>query len=198
MNNPRESPRSIQYLYRWSWGRWRVSEAHTISLSRTFWFTAPGWLNDLPSPIRIADSLTIFKRPLKTHLFRHYLTSSLKKKNFSLYLFLPFLACISTLTLNVEHTTLFTLFIHHTYLFFFISNLHISDLYTHNCLYYILCFCYFVHCIFVYYYFIICVMLLSFCCTVELLSLQQIPRMCKHTWPIKLILILILILIVLI
>ncbi len=36
------------------------------------------------------------------------------------------------------------------------------------------------------------VLLLSFCCTVELLSLQQIPRMCKHTWPIKLILILIL------
>ncbi len=65
------------------------------------------------------------------------------------------------LTLNVEHTTLFTLFIHHTY-FFFISILHISDLYTHNCLYYILCFCYFVHCLFVYYSFIICV--LSCCC----------------------------------
>ncbi len=65
------------------------------------------------------------------------------------------------LTLNVEHTTLFTLFIHHTY-FFFISNLHISDLYTHKCLYYILCFCYFVHCLFVYYSFIICV--LSCCC----------------------------------
>ncbi len=26
---------------------------------------------------------------------------------------------------------------------------HISDLYTHNCLYYTLCFCYFVHCLFV-------------------------------------------------
>ncbi len=68
------------------------------------------------------------------------------------------------LTLNMEHTTLFTLFIHllitHTY--FFISNLHISDLYTHNCLYYILCFCYFVYCLFVYYCFIICV--LSCCC----------------------------------
>ncbi len=66
------------------------------------------------------------------------------------------------LTLNVEHTTLHYLFITHTY--FFISILHISDLYTHNCLYYILCFCYFVHCLFVqvYYYFIICV--LSCCC----------------------------------
>ncbi len=28
-----------------------------------------------------------------------------------------------------------------------------SDLYTHNCLYCILCFCYFVHCLFVYCYF---------------------------------------------
>ncbi len=78
------------------------------------------------------------------------------------------------LTLNVEHTTLFTLFIHHTYLFF-ISILHISDLYTHNCLYYILCFCYFVYCQFVYLYIILyylCpVLLLSFFCTVELLSL---------------------------
>ncbi len=31
------------------------------------------------------------------------------------------------------------------------------------------------------------VLLLSFCCTVELLSLKRIPCMCKHTWPIKLI-----------
>ncbi len=46
-------------------------------------------------------------------------------------------------------------------LFTFIS-LHKPDLYTHNCLYYILCFCYFVHCLFVYYSFIICV--LSCCC----------------------------------
>ncbi len=33
-----------------------------------------------------------------------------------------------------------------------ISNLHIADIYTHNCLHYILCFCYFVHCLFVYLY----------------------------------------------
>ncbi len=38
--------------------------------------------------------------------------------------------------------TIIQLFIHHTYLFFSFSNLHISDLYTHNCLYCILCFCY--------------------------------------------------------
>ncbi len=52
------------------------------------------------------------------------------------------------LTLNVEHTTLVYnyLFTTHTYFFFQICT---SDLYTHNCLYCILCFCYFVHCLFV-------------------------------------------------
>ncbi len=33
-----------------------------------------GW-NNLPTPIRNAGSLSIFKQQLKTHLFRHYLTS---------------------------------------------------------------------------------------------------------------------------
>ncbi len=46
------------------------------SLSRTFSFTVPGWWNNLPTPIRNAGSLSIFKQQLKTHLFRHYLTSS--------------------------------------------------------------------------------------------------------------------------
>ncbi len=46
------------------------------SLSRTFSFTIPGWWNDLPTPIRNAGSLSIFKQQLKTHLFQHYLTSS--------------------------------------------------------------------------------------------------------------------------
>ncbi len=41
----------------------------TKSLSRTFSFTVPGWWNKLPTPIRNAESLTIFKRHLKTHLF---------------------------------------------------------------------------------------------------------------------------------
>ncbi len=45
-------------------------------LSRTFSFTTPGWWNDLPTPIRNAGSLSIFKQQLKTYLFRHYLTSS--------------------------------------------------------------------------------------------------------------------------
>ncbi len=52
------------------------SQRGTKSLSRTFSFTVPGWWNDLPTPIRNAGSLTTFKRQLKTHLFRHYLTSS--------------------------------------------------------------------------------------------------------------------------
>ncbi len=70
------------------------------------------------------------------------------------------------LTLNVEHATLLYNYLFTTHTYFFISNLHISDL-THNCLYCVLCFCRFVHCSFV-----VCpVLSLSFCWTVELLSL---------------------------
>ncbi len=61
---------------------------------------------------------------------------------------------------RTHNTIIHYLFITRTY--FFISNLHISDLYTHNCLYHILCLCYFIHCLFVYCSFIICV--LSCCC----------------------------------
>ncbi len=52
------------------------SQRGSKSLSRTFSFTVPGWWNDLPTPIRNAEYLTIFKQQLKTHLFQHYLTSS--------------------------------------------------------------------------------------------------------------------------
>ncbi len=52
------------------------SQRGSKSLSRTFLFTIPGWWNNLPTPIRNAGSLSIFKQQLKTHLFRHYLTSS--------------------------------------------------------------------------------------------------------------------------
>ncbi len=65
------------------------SQRGSKSLSRTFSFTLPGWWNDLPTSIRNADSLTIFKRWLKTHLFRHYL----KKKCFIFSLIFPCLAC---------------------------------------------------------------------------------------------------------
>ncbi len=50
------------------------SQRGTKSLSRMFSFTVPGWWNDLPTPIRNAESLTIFKRQLKTHIFCHHLT----------------------------------------------------------------------------------------------------------------------------
>ncbi|XP_038591448.1 uncharacterized protein LOC119915779, partial [Micropterus salmoides] len=46
------------------------SQRATKSLSRTFSFTVPCWWNDLPTLIRNAESLTAFKRQLKTHLFR--------------------------------------------------------------------------------------------------------------------------------
>ncbi len=52
------------------------SQRGSKSLSRTFSFTIPGWWNDLPTPIRTAGSLSIFKQQLKTHLFQLYLTSS--------------------------------------------------------------------------------------------------------------------------
>ncbi len=75
-------------------------------------------------------------------------------------------------TLDIKrgtHNTIIQLFIHHSNIFF-ISNLHMSDL-THNCLYYILCFCYFVHICILFFYYLCLVLSLSFCCTVELMSL---------------------------
>ncbi len=65
------------------------SQRGSKSLSRTFLFTVPGWWNDLPTPIRNAGSLSIFKQQLKTHLFQLYLTKlKNKKRNLSLYLLL--------------------------------------------------------------------------------------------------------------
>ncbi len=46
----------------------------TQSLSRAFSLTVPIWWNDLPNSIRAAESLPIFKKRLKTHLFHFYLT----------------------------------------------------------------------------------------------------------------------------
>ncbi len=92
---------------------------------------------------------------------------------------------MNTWQLNAEHTTLLYIMLS-SHILIFISNFHISYLYIHNGLYYILCFCYFVHCLFVYLYIILyylcLVLLLSFCCTVDLLSLKQIPCLCKNTW----------------
>ncbi len=75
------------------------SQRGSKSHSRTFSFTIPGWWNDLPTPIRTAGSLSIFKQQLKTPLFQLYLTSKKKKKkslfqNLHLSLsLLPLLAC---------------------------------------------------------------------------------------------------------
>ncbi len=52
-----------------------TSQRGSKSLSRTFSFTVPGWWNDLPTLIRNAGSLSIFKKQLKTHLFQLYLTT---------------------------------------------------------------------------------------------------------------------------
>ncbi len=57
------------------------SQRCTKSLSRTFLFTVPGWWNDIPFPIRNAESQTIFKWQLKTDLFRQLLIASLKKSS---------------------------------------------------------------------------------------------------------------------
>ncbi len=67
-----------------------TSQRVSKSLSRTFSFTILGWWNDLPTPIRNAGSLSIFKQQLKTYLFRQ---KKKKKKILSLYLFLLLLAC---------------------------------------------------------------------------------------------------------
>ncbi len=50
------------------------SQRGTKSLSRTFSWTVPSWWNDLPISIQTAESLAIFKKHLKTHLFRQHMT----------------------------------------------------------------------------------------------------------------------------
>ncbi len=50
------------------------SQRGTKSLSQTFSLTVPIWWNDLPNSIRASESLPIFKKRLKTHLFHLYLT----------------------------------------------------------------------------------------------------------------------------
>ncbi len=50
------------------------SQRGTKSRSQTFSLTVPIWWNDLPNSIWAAESLSILKKRLKTHLFRLYLT----------------------------------------------------------------------------------------------------------------------------
>ncbi|CAM4572394.1 unnamed protein product [Leuciscus chuanchicus] len=56
------------------------SQKATKSLSRTFSFTVPCWWNALHTLIRNAESLTTFKRQLKTNLFRFALGSTIESK----------------------------------------------------------------------------------------------------------------------
>ncbi len=79
---------------------------------------------------------------------------------------------------GTHNTHYYISFVHHTYLLFFSSHIHfnlqMSYLCIHNCLYYILCLCFFVisYSLFVHYVYYLCsVLSLSFCVTVELLSL---------------------------
>ena len=54
---------------------WRPPARHTCtSCSRLLSVLAPRWWNDLPVEVRIAETLTTFKRKLKTHLFRLHLS----------------------------------------------------------------------------------------------------------------------------
>ncbi len=70
------------------------------------------------------------------------------------------------LTLNMEHTTLLYNYLFTILMFSF-------QICTCQTSHIIVCFvfCHFVHCLFIYCSFVVCVLSLSFCCTVELLSL---------------------------
>ncbi len=80
------------------------SQRGSKSLARTFSFTVPGRWNDLPTRIRNAGSLSIFKQQLKTHFFRHYFiyfgTSSQTYIFFYLYLYLSLLPLLPFTYLN--------------------------------------------------------------------------------------------------
>ncbi len=57
-----------------------LSQRGTKSRFRTFSFTVSGWWNELPTPIQNAESLTIFKQHLKTHLFLFLLHKKTNKQ----------------------------------------------------------------------------------------------------------------------
>ncbi len=57
-----------------------LSQRGTKSRFSTFSFTVSGWWNELPTPIRNAESLTIFKQHLKTHLFLFLLHKKTNKQ----------------------------------------------------------------------------------------------------------------------
>ncbi len=81
------------------------SQRGSKSLSRTFSFTVPGRWNELPTPIRTAESLTIFKWHLKTNLFHHHLTFSKKKIKFAFRRVLALQICSTLWTVTYCNTT---------------------------------------------------------------------------------------------
>ncbi len=58
------------------------SQRGTKLLALTFSLTVPIWWNDLPNSTRAAESLPIFKKRLKAHLFHLYLTLRLENALF--------------------------------------------------------------------------------------------------------------------
>ncbi|KAJ8347641.1 hypothetical protein SKAU_G00262300, partial [Synaphobranchus kaupii] len=50
----------------------RVNGSRSFRL-RSFSTLAPQWWNELPTPLRSAETLSLFRRGLKTHIFRLYL-----------------------------------------------------------------------------------------------------------------------------
>ncbi len=111
------------------------------------------WYNPPHSPTTVLTVSRVSKRAGKITLDPSHPTHSLFERLQEQFLS-PSNPSHEHLTINMEHTTLLYIIYSSHIFIFFISILHISDLYTHNCLYYILCFCYFVHCLFVYYSFI--------------------------------------------
>ncbi len=92
-------------------------------------------------------------------------------------------------TLNNKHEThntiiLFIFYLTHSY---YISNLHLTlPVHTELSILYIVfvlfCILSILYICTLFFYYLCHILSLSFCHTVELLSIKQIPRMCKHTW----------------
>ncbi len=70
-----------------SWCHHREAQNHSPER-----FYSPFLAGELPTAIRNAESMTIFKQHLKNHIFRHHLTCLKKIKNFTLF---PYLCSLS-------------------------------------------------------------------------------------------------------
>ncbi len=138
--------------------------------------THPEWAKELVKPLwTLTSSTLLYERLPSGRRYRALSTRTTRHRTS----FFP--QAIISWTLDIKRGTHNTI-IHYlfiTHLFFHVKFAHFRPHTLLSVLYFCTLF------------FIICVLFLSFCCTVALLSLELIPRMCKHTWPIKLILILI-------